>query len=545
MDLLKALLIYMAVLVSSAVQMSPGLTPVPPGVVATPTPYITVSPAPTAVPTPVPTPTAVAYTTLYVGDRGENVRKLQRRLSELGYLTGTADGIYGQQTKRAVERFQYYNGLQTDGIAGPNTLSVLYDDPNAVVAPIDITTSPTRRPTATPSVTALIPIYYLGSNNELLYTETVSLKPGSHRVNANDAFVPAGYTLTGTRSVVVNVSSAGVASPMNVSFNYIGPSGTATPTARPTKTPSPGSVSVPVLYIDDHNTVLFSESAACAAGDNLVTYNPEAVPGGYELIGSGSVSVHVSLSGIPVPDQVIFTFKASATATASPSPTTAPTAGPTGVPTGIPTNTPEPPPTDAPTNTPEPPPTDAPTNTPEPPPTEEPTNTPEPLPTDAPTNTPEPVSDYILPDYIKSVVSEDQPIYTGPGTDYYRAEGGAAIIPAGTAIRVYGRESEWVLAGYGLSSGDFRIGFISAGALSGISVPDLVFASKPATARRNTNLTDDPVINKNPLCSVANHTTVTFLSMLDANQDWAYVELYSDALSAKIRGFVPAGDIAR
>ena len=43
------------------------------------------------------------YTTLYAGDRGEDVKKLQRRLTELGYLNDTIDGIYGQNTKKAVE----------------------------------------------------------------------------------------------------------------------------------------------------------------------------------------------------------------------------------------------------------------------------------------------------------------------------------------------------------------------------------------------------------------------------------------------------------
>ena len=111
MDLLKTLLVYMMLVLGSATEAGPAATPPPALPTATPrvfviaTPYTHVTPAPTAVPTAVPTlaPTAVptAYTTLYVGDRGEDVRKLQRRLAELGYLTDKIDGVFGQNTKRA------------------------------------------------------------------------------------------------------------------------------------------------------------------------------------------------------------------------------------------------------------------------------------------------------------------------------------------------------------------------------------------------------------------------------------------------------------
>jgi peptidoglycan hydrolase-like protein with peptidoglycan-binding domain len=97
MDLVKTLLVYMMVLVGSATQASPAVTPIPPDAVITPTPYVTATPAPTASPSPTPAPTVNnKYTTLYVGDKGGNVRKLQTRLKELGYLTDKVDGAYGQ-----------------------------------------------------------------------------------------------------------------------------------------------------------------------------------------------------------------------------------------------------------------------------------------------------------------------------------------------------------------------------------------------------------------------------------------------------------------
>lgn len=54
---------------------------------------------------------------LSFGDSGEAVKRLQRRLSGLGYLAGTADGDYGDSTARAIRVFQYYAGLEQNGKA--------------------------------------------------------------------------------------------------------------------------------------------------------------------------------------------------------------------------------------------------------------------------------------------------------------------------------------------------------------------------------------------------------------------------------------------
>ena len=59
------------------------------------------------------------------GSRGDEVRRIQQKLKELGYYTGTVDGIYGAKTKTAVTAFQKNCGLTADGIAGPKTLLYL------------------------------------------------------------------------------------------------------------------------------------------------------------------------------------------------------------------------------------------------------------------------------------------------------------------------------------------------------------------------------------------------------------------------------------
>ena len=60
-----------------------------------------------------------------IRDRGDEVRKIQTRLKELGYDPGSVDGIFGEKTRKAVVAFQRDNGLSQDGIAGPKTLAAL------------------------------------------------------------------------------------------------------------------------------------------------------------------------------------------------------------------------------------------------------------------------------------------------------------------------------------------------------------------------------------------------------------------------------------
>lgn len=63
--------------------------------------------------------------TLKVGSRGDTVKKLQQELKNQGFLKGSVDGIYGANTKAAVQKMQKAYGLSVDGIAGPKTLAAL------------------------------------------------------------------------------------------------------------------------------------------------------------------------------------------------------------------------------------------------------------------------------------------------------------------------------------------------------------------------------------------------------------------------------------
>jgi hypothetical protein len=65
--------------------------------------------------------------TIRSGDRGQNVKDLQNKLIQQGHKLPKygADGDFGSETKAAVLAFQRKWGLAADGIAGPNTWTVL------------------------------------------------------------------------------------------------------------------------------------------------------------------------------------------------------------------------------------------------------------------------------------------------------------------------------------------------------------------------------------------------------------------------------------
>lgn len=59
------------------------------------------------------------------GDSGETVRKIQQKLKNWGYYTGSVDGVFGSGTESAVQYFQRKNGLTADGIVGAATAKAM------------------------------------------------------------------------------------------------------------------------------------------------------------------------------------------------------------------------------------------------------------------------------------------------------------------------------------------------------------------------------------------------------------------------------------
>ena len=63
---------------------------------------------------------------LYNGCSGEDVKDVQQRLKDLGYLNDAVDGKYGPNTELAMRAFQLKNGLTANGMGNEATYKVLF-----------------------------------------------------------------------------------------------------------------------------------------------------------------------------------------------------------------------------------------------------------------------------------------------------------------------------------------------------------------------------------------------------------------------------------
>lgn len=255
MDFLKTLMLYMTMTLAASVQGAPVPEATPTPTVAptaqvetvmpeqptqTPGPGITVIPTTAATQTPAPKPTITpnpSYRNLEKGDRGDRVKKLQARLIELGYLTGEADGAFGNQTRRAVLRFQYYNGLQQDGVAGRATQTILYESEDVVANPEAVT--PTPDPTDTPAPATDAPAPASGTPDD---ASTIALP---EELPLAEVEKPVALTTLEDASVVLNDGGA----PLTLLRQEDG----VTVNARPR------------VYLSDEGDVYLSLAELCAA----------------------------------------------------------------------------------------------------------------------------------------------------------------------------------------------------------------------------------------------------------------------------------------
>ncbi len=57
------------------------------------------------------------------------IKQIQQKLNELNFDAGPADGVRGKKTINAIRAFQRAAGIRSDGIAGPQTLTLLFGRP--------------------------------------------------------------------------------------------------------------------------------------------------------------------------------------------------------------------------------------------------------------------------------------------------------------------------------------------------------------------------------------------------------------------------------
>ena len=182
-------------------------------------------------PNATPTPTMLI---LKLGTQGDEVKKLQERLYQLGYYTGEIDGQYGQGTAQAVIAFQNQHGIAGDGLAGEETRQLLYSDRAEMF-------QPTPTPTETPSVLSM------GDRNDAVKAMQARLKElGYLNGNADGDFGGA------TKSAVLwfqtqnGETPDGIAGAKTLALLF----SDSAPKAEPTPTPDPNAM--PMLVNRTH-----------------------------------------------------------------------------------------------------------------------------------------------------------------------------------------------------------------------------------------------------------------------------------------------------
>jgi len=102
-----------------------------------------------------PAPAAAQSASLSRNDSGPEVARIQDRLADLGYFDASSTGFFGSITEDAIIRFQKDQGLETDGVVGPQTLAALFETTPPQPSP-DTTSS--NSPRTTPDTTASTPL---------------------------------------------------------------------------------------------------------------------------------------------------------------------------------------------------------------------------------------------------------------------------------------------------------------------------------------------------------------------------------------------------
>lgn len=210
---------------------------------------------------------ASAYeaTTLYNGCRGEDVREMQQALIDLGFLKGTADGIFGNNTENAVRAFQKKNSLVSDGLAGKKTRELILKKAAEKNKPKSAKTAKpktTPKPTATPKPSATGQTSSKPSSGSLFGGDYATIRYGDqgNRVKIlQNALISAGYlsgkadgifgknTLNAVKAFQKSkkLTADGLAGTKTLSALENGGGSTSVSTPKPTAVPKPTATPKP------------------------------------------------------------------------------------------------------------------------------------------------------------------------------------------------------------------------------------------------------------------------------------------------------------
>lgn len=391
---------------------------------------------------------------------------------------------------------------------------------NGVVSPSQVVF------TYTLPINTNLPIIYRDTDGRQLYAETRSLTPGTHTITADDSLVPRQYILQNTRNVKVTANNDGTSSPERVVYIY----------------EKPVSADITITYRNTSGVVVYQETRTLQQGTHTITANDSLAPSGSVLYSEGSVNVTVDGSGRASPSRVEFRYGPprppvsvnvpvyykdqagnilfyNSFTVSSDNPVTL-TANDDRVPAGYV------------------------------------------LMSDrritvsvSPAGIPTPKEAVFLyrdpnismpagplPRYQTfSYSGSSQAVYSGPGTNYYRSNGGRASVSGGR-LRVWGTEGDWALIGYGLTNNLYRVGYIKKNTLpKSLSVAELQLGTDTVKVVKAASIYDDPIIQPIELFKLSVGTQVTLLGFYDDH--WAYIEgRYG---SKPFRGFVNKVNISK
>ena len=150
-------------------------------------------------------------------------------------------------------------------------------------------------------------IVYVDEKGNVLYSAMQQATSADSPINifANDALVPAGYTLQSENPVTITIDENGKCSPEQAQFIY--------------RAPATAELNVPVYYYDRSNNLLMETTAIVRTGENTVAANGDLVGADYRLDSESPVRVVVDENGAATPDHVAFYYVSTA-----PTPTPAP-----------------------------------------------------------------------------------------------------------------------------------------------------------------------------------------------------------------------------
>jgi hypothetical protein len=395
-------------------------------------------------------------------------------------------------------------------LTSPRNVSV-YVSGSGAATPASVTFT-YRRP-----VSASVQVLYQDTSGNILNSETRALSQGTNIITANDSLVPAGYVLASSRSITVTVDAGGYATPGTVVFTY----------SRPV------TATIQVIYKDTSGDILYTETRTLSQGSNAVTTNDGLVPAGYVLQGYRSIAVTVYPDGSLSQSRVEFTYAPPAPPVTVNIPViykdhTGATLGQTTAsvtsasPNTVRADNSMAPPNYVLTS---------------------PASVTVRVSPDGTATPAQVVFTYRDRGTIVSIPTIDQyqtlrltgsyPVYSGPGYHYYQAPN--AVVSGGRS-RVYGSENGWILMGYGLSDGRYRIGWVEASALpADAHVSELAFAHSPAKAVNLVRVYDDPIMKPTTVFEIQPGGTFTVLA---TQRDGYYAYIETEYNGQPYRGFV-------